>query len=230
MTKIPFTIAAVTLLTLPLPFLSYGEMKGSGGQQRHESQKLKKGAEGKTQPGSLDITGTHDTTPGEYAFTPVRRGHLKDAPDSDLVGQTVKTKDGKEAGTLEDLLMDTKTNKIEYGVLSAAGTKELIPIPWSSFKANREGGEIKLNLTKEQLAPMVKFDDAKDMSPDVKKVVHDMQRNMGDTTPNQEGLGITDKPAAGGSMGEEKAGGAGPSGPRAAPPGEAPGFEGAGKK
>jgi hypothetical protein len=56
-----------------------------------------------------------------------------------------------------------------------------------------------------------------------------MQKNMGDSTINQEGIGVTKTPASAGSMGEEKVGGAGPSGTRGLPPGQAPGFEGEGK-
>ena len=181
---------------------------------------------GKTTPGSLDISGTQDSTPSKYAFTPVRRGQLVEAEHSEYMGQTVKTKDGKEVGKLDDLLMDTKTKKIEYGVLEITDTKELIPIPWSSFKASK--GEVKLNLTKEQLDPMIKFDDSKDMSPDVKKVIKDMRSDMGNPfAGNKEGLGVTETPAAGGGMGESKAGGGGPSGPRADPlAGQAPSFEG----
>ncbi|MGH7229931.1 MAG: PRC-barrel domain-containing protein [Nitrospiraceae bacterium] len=181
---------------------------------------------GKTNPGSLDMSGTQDATPSKYAFTPVRRGQLKDAEHSEFMGEAVKTKDGKEVGKLDDLLMDTKTKKVEYGVLEINETKELIPIPWSSFKASK--GEVKLNLTKEQLDPMIKFNDSKDMSPDVKKVIKDMRANMGKPfAGNKEGLGITEEPAAGGGMGESKAGGGGPSGPRGDSPADrAPGFEG----
>jgi len=45
----------------------------------------------------------------------------------------------------------------------------------------------------------------------------------------QKGKSATGEPAAGGPEGEDKAGGSGPSGPQAMPPGKAPQFEG-GKK
>lgn len=45
----------------------------------------------------------------------------------------------------------------------------------------------------------------------------------------KKGKSATGEPAAGGPQGEDKAGGSGPSGPEALPPGKAPQFEG-GKK
>lgn len=68
--------------------------------------------------------------------------------------------------------------------------------------------------------------DAKDLSPDIQQIVKRMetlrereQKKAGQRQP------ITEEPATGGPMGEEKAGGQGLSGPRALPPGEAPVFE-----
>src|SRR6476620_2001686 len=43
------------------------------------------------------------------------------------------------------------------------------------------------------------------------------------------GLGLTNRPAAGGGMGEDTTPAGSPEGPRALPPGRAPGYEGADK-
>jgi hypothetical protein len=81
------------------------------------------------------------------------------------------------------------------------------------------------------LQQSVSPESAKDLSPEIKRLVKEMEtlrtQNQGG---EKKGLGVTDRPAAGGPMGEDKAGGAGPIGPRALPPGPAPGFEDAGKK
>jgi hypothetical protein len=182
---------------------------------------------GQTPPGSLDMTGTQQTTSGEYAVLPVQRGELKDVTHDSRVGEEVKGKSGQPIGKLEKLIMDTKTNKIEYGVVSMEDGV-LMPFPWSSFKISRQG-EVKLNVTPEQLAPIRDIEESKDLSPDIKKIVKDMQSNMGN--PIQPGLGVQKQgPASGGGQGEDQAATGGPSGPRADPPGKAPGFEGAGQK
>ena len=182
---------------------------------------------GQTSPGSLDMTGTQKTTAGEYAVLPVQRGELKDVTHDSRVGEEVKGKGGQTIGKLEKLIMDTKTNKIEYGVVSMEDGV-LMPFPWSNFKISREG-EVRLNVTPEQLAPIRDIEESKDLSPDVKKIVKDMQSKMGN--PIQPGLGVQKQgPASGGGQGEDSAATGGPSGPRADPPGTAPGFEGAGKK
>ena len=84
-----------------------------------------------------------------------------------------------------------------------------------------------LNLTRDQLPGTKSIDDSKDLSPDIKRLMKDMQKNMGAPKANQQGLGITKQPASGGGMGEDKAGGAGPSSPRADPLSDkAPQYEG----
>jgi sporulation protein YlmC with PRC-barrel domain len=182
-----------------------------------------------SQSKALDMTKTQDPTPSEYAILPLARGQKKMVGDHNLLGGDVKGKDGKSLGSLEQLIMDTKTNKIAYGVVHFSDTNEMWPLHWKSFKVNEESGEVSLNLTREQLRSRSSLDDAKDLSPDVKKMVKDMQKNMGDATINQEGIGVTKTPAGAGGQGEDQAGGAGPSGTRALPPGQAPGFEGEGK-
>ena len=182
---------------------------------------------GQTAPGSLDMTGTQGTTTGEYAVLPVQRGELKDVTNDSRVGEQVKGKSGQPIGKLEKLIMDTKTNKIEYGVVSMEDGA-LVPFPWSNFKISREG-EVKLNVAPDQLGQIRDIEESKDLSPDIKKIVKDMQSKMGN--PIQPGLGVQKQgPASGGGQGEDQAATGGPSGPRADPPGKAPGFEGAGKK
>ncbi|WP_447978995.1 PRC-barrel domain-containing protein [Candidatus Nitrospira bockiana] len=184
---------------------------------------------GSHQPGSLDMTGTKDPTPSDFAVLPLARGEKKEVRNHELVGDEIKGKDGQPIGHLEKLIMDTKTGKIEYGVVQFKETKELWPFPWNSFKISREG-EVSLNLTKDQWQQKTSLDDAKDLSPDVKKLVKEMQKGMGEPVVNPEGLGVTKQPASAGGQGEEQVGGAGPSGTRGLPPSGAPQYEGEDKK
>ncbi|HKN86862.1 MAG TPA: PRC-barrel domain-containing protein, partial [Nitrospiraceae bacterium] len=73
---------------------------------------------GQHTPGSMDMTSSKDATPSEYAVLPLARGQKKESTDNSLVGDEVKGRDGKIIGTLDKLIMDTKTGKIEYGVVN----------------------------------------------------------------------------------------------------------------
>ena len=180
---------------------------------------------GQHTPGSLDMSNTKDPTPSEYAVLPLARGQKKEAK-SDLVGEEIKGKDGQVIGTLDKLIMDSKTGKIEYGVVNFADTHETWPILWNSFKVTKDG-EVTLNLTREQMRRTETLEQSKDLSPDIKKLMKDMQKNMGKPIVNPQGLGVTKQPAAGGGEGEDQAGGGGPSGPRGDPLSDkAPQYEG----
>ncbi len=171
------------------------------------------------------MTGTQNATTEEYAVMPIGGG-LTDAKDRDLIGSKIKNPQGENLGTLENLIVDTKTGKIAYGVISLPEKEHMMPVQWSAFKVNREKGEVVLNVKLDQLQPAVEATDAKDKSPSVQKLVKDIERTRAEgAKTNQEGLGVTKQPAAGGGQGEDQAAGSGPGGPRALPPGQAPGFK-----
>ncbi len=144
---------------------------------------------GQHTPGSMDMTSTKDATPGEYAVLPLARGEKREVTDSSLVGDEVKGKDGKIIGSLDKLIMDTKTGKIEYGVVNLADTHETWPILWNSFKVNKKTGEVTLNLTRDQIPGEKALEESKDLSPDIKKLMKDMQKSMGKPIVNPQGLG-----------------------------------------
>lgn len=208
------TIAAALLATA-----AYAEMAQSPGMPNQGSQQ-----------GTLDMSRTNDPTPSEYAVLPLARGQKQEITNHELLGDEVKGKDGKPIGRLEKLIMDTKSGKVEYGVVTFSDTKEMWPILWKDFKVTRDG-EVTLNLTRDDLKNRTSLDDAKDLSPDLKNLVNDMRKNMGSPVVNQEGHGLTNRPAAGGGQGEDAAAGSGPGGPRALPPQkDSPQFEKEGQK
>jgi hypothetical protein len=116
-----------------------------------------------------------------------------------------------------------------YGVVALPNKQRLVPIPWGDFHVNHETGRVVLHATKDQLQPVVSSDDIRDLSPDMKELMKEVQLAREDVEPSSEGLGVTKRRSAGGPMGEPQTGEAGPSGPRALPPGEAPSYEGADK-
>ncbi len=174
---------------------------------------------------ATDMTGGRQDVVGHYDVVPVRRGELVDEKGKHL-DQIVKNKKGETLGTIEKLLKDTKTGKIEYAVLELEDTKYQLPLQWSQFK--HEGSNLTLNATKNDLRPSNSSIHSKDMSPDVSHYMEEINKvrsqpkaKSGDST-----AGGTDRPAAAGPMGESAVGGQGPSGTRALPPGPAPGHEG----
>jgi hypothetical protein len=174
---------------------------------------------------ATDMTGGQQGLVGKYDVVPVRRGELVDDTGGAL-DQVVKNKKGEVLGTIEKLMKDTKTGKVEYAVLELADTKHQLPLQWSQFK--QEQGHLTLNLSKEELLPATSSVSAKDKSPDVSQYMDDINKVRSQPKPKggDPAAGGTDRPTSAGPMGESSVGGQGPSGTRALPPGPAPGHEG----
>src|SRR5689334_20097217 len=82
---------------------------------------------------ALDMTSGQGGAEGKYDVVPVRRGELVDE-EGGALDQIVKNKKGETIGTIEKLLKDTKTGKVEYAVLELESDKFQLPIQWSQFK------------------------------------------------------------------------------------------------
>lgn len=112
-----------------------------------------------------------------YRVLPVPRGPLESTQKNTLVGDTVKDKDGKDVGTLENVLVDSGTGKIEVAVLgyrTASGTIALTPVSWRNLHID-EKGEVHLKLSERDIVPGTITKDVKDMSPDVEKIMQGLQ-------------------------------------------------------
>jgi sporulation protein YlmC with PRC-barrel domain len=73
-----------------------------------------------------------------YRVLPVPRGELKSTEQNRLVGDTVKDKEGKNIGTLENLIIDSGTGKIEAAVIgyrTANGRLALRSLPYARLGA-----------------------------------------------------------------------------------------------
>ncbi len=176
-----------------------------------------------------DLTGGQQGVPDEYANTPVRQGSLTEVKDSKWLNQSVTNKQGDKAGKVTKGLRDEKTQKIEYIVLEIANSQHARPMLWSRFE--ERGDKLVWNGSKDELLPSVSHKDGKDMSPDLAGVMHDVETKRAEHKPKVgpgDGRGTNRPEPSTGDSGEEKA--AGDLGPRGAPPGEAPGYEGEGKK
>lgn len=176
---------------------------------------------------ATDMTGGREGVVGKYDVVPVRRGKLVDAKGSAL-DQVVKNKKGETLGTIEKLLKDTKTGKIQYAVLELEETQYQLPVQWNQFK--QDGSHLTLNASKKDLYPVMSSIYSKDMSPEISQYMDAInkvrkQPMSKDGDPNAGG---TDRPGVTvGPPGQDlEEGGGGPGMPRALPPGGAPGYEG----
>ncbi len=162
---------------------------------------------------ATDMTGGREGIVGKYDVVPVLRGKLVDEKGGRLE-QTVKNKKGETLGTIEKLLKDTKTGKIQYAVLELEETKDQLPVQWSQFK--KEKGYLTLNVSKKDLYPIVSSVYSKDMSPEVSQYMNEINKVREQPKAEEGGPGAPGLPF-------DSVGGFGSSGP---PPGPAPGYEG----
>lgn len=162
---------------------------------------------------ATDMTGGGEGIVGKYDVVPVRHGELVDEKGGHL-DQIVKNKKGETLGTIEKLLKDTKTGKIEYAVLELEETKYQLPLQWSQFK--QEKGHLTLNASRNELYPVTSSTYSKDMSPDVSHYMDEINKVRSQSKSPVGGPGAPGVPF-------DSVGGFGSSGP---PPGPAPGYEG----
>ena len=201
-----------------------GDQPGSGSTSVPPGQGMNQPGSGSIDKRSMDMTGGKGGVPENYDVVPVRRGELKDEKGGMLDHQVINQK-GEKLGTIEKLLKDSKTGKIEYAVLELADTKYHLPLQWSLFK--QQGDKLVLKATKEELKSPASL--AKDNSPEISQYMDEINR-VRESPKTGGGLGIqdeTNRPASAGSMGEEKTGGGGPSGTPSLPQsGQSPQLEG----
>lgn len=87
---------------------------------------------------------------------------------STLTGDSVKNHQGESLGDLKDIMIDTTSGKISYGVLSFGGVlgmgEKLFAVPWEYLTVDGENKQLLLNVEKERLKDAPGFD--KDHWPD----------------------------------------------------------------
>jgi hypothetical protein len=179
-------------------------------------------------PGQLDMTGAGGSIPKEYAILPVPVGDLETTNGNVLLNKPVKDLQGNQLGTLEKLIVDTHSGRIEYAVMAIEKGTHLHPVPWSAIqiKHDQRGALTPtIDTSKYQIMPSVMREDSIDLSPSIKELVKEMQVLRNREPGRSRDLAFKERPAAG-PMGEEKTGGLAPSGSRALPPEkDSPGYE-----
>jgi len=204
MDKTAMGFIGIGLVTLTFATYSHAETKADSPPAPSEAGSVQ--SRGATKAGDTDMTNTKDKggLPSKYTIMPVARGKKVEV-NSELIGDTVKNPKGEELGKLEQLIMDSETKRIEYAMISIGDTGELKAYPWSSFKVNKEQGNVVLNVTKEQLGMK-----STDLSPDLQAIQDQLQtlrKNESHVQP-RDGQNMGDRGAAG-PMGETTKGGGG---------------------
>lgn len=216
---------AVLLAGQVIPsYAQMGDQPGSSSTGVGAGQEMNQPKGGSMDKRSTDMTSGKTGLPEHYDVVPVRRGELKDEKGG-MLDHQVRNQQGETLGTIEKLLKDNKTGKVEYAVLELADTKFQLPLQWSLFK--QQGDKLILKATKAELQPNVNSNLTKDHSPEISQYMDQINRARQAPKAGGSEQGVTNQPASAGSMGEEKTGGGGPSGTGALPPqGQAPGLEG----
>ncbi|MEO5810703.1 MAG: PRC-barrel domain-containing protein [Rhodanobacter sp.] len=81
---------------------------------------------------------------------------------STLNGDTVKNHKGESVGDLKDIMIDTTSGKVAYGVLSFGGVlgmgEKLFAVPWDALTVDGSNKQLLLNVDKEKLKDAPGFD------------------------------------------------------------------------
>ena len=130
-----------------------------------------------TMPGQLDMTTSEGYPQKQYAILPVPLGEFKVSNEESIRRGPVKGSDGKMLGSLETMIVDSDTGKVEYAVVRLNDSGELQAVPWSYFSMKGAGDkkELVLNTKEYQLFPELRGKDFKDQSPAIDKLIKEMQ-------------------------------------------------------
>ena len=86
-----------------------------------------------------------------------------------LIGNSVKNDRKEDLGTIEDFMLDLRTGRVAYAVLSFGGFlgmgDKLFAVPWSAMRLDMNDHVFILNVPKERLKQAPGFD--KDEWPDI---------------------------------------------------------------
>lgn len=93
---------------------------------------------------------------------PTASGHTTAIRASRVIGTSILNQDGKEIGTVQDIILDKTKSRIKFAVVSISGALVAVdnfyPIPWSALRYDEAADGYVVPFTKEELvdAPAVK--------------------------------------------------------------------------
>jgi sporulation protein YlmC with PRC-barrel domain len=79
-----------------------------------------------------------------------------------LIGDGIRNPQNETLGDLKEIMMDTASGKIAYGVVSYGGIlgmgDKLFAVPWSAFSIDHDNHKLVLNVSKDRLKDAPGFD------------------------------------------------------------------------
>jgi sporulation protein YlmC with PRC-barrel domain len=125
---------------------------------------------------------------------------------SQITGMTVNNPQGKNLGTVNDIVIDTRTGNVRYAALSYGGFlgfgDTLVAVPWEAFTVQKFEGRdeynLVLNATEEQIKGATGFD--RNNWPDFadRQVVRDLDAHYGIERRRPRGAGVDVRVGRGG--------------------------------
>jgi sporulation protein YlmC with PRC-barrel domain len=118
--------------------------------------------------------------------------HMKDSPGpgpevmgaNTLIGDKVVNGKGEKVGKIEEIMIDTRSGRVAYAVLSFGGIlgigDKLFAVPWNALKLDPDNKQFVFNVEKERLEKAPGFDkDHWPMMADMKwaNAVHDYYKS-----------------------------------------------------
>lgn len=110
-------------------------------------------------------SGNSETAAGKPAAATQSAAAQTRSPDlraTELIGTAVKSAQGENVGSIEDLIVDPVSQRVQYAVLSFGGFlgigDKLFAFPVNSFAAGNKENELVLNVEKEKLKDSPGFD------------------------------------------------------------------------
>jgi sporulation protein YlmC with PRC-barrel domain len=136
MTKSAMVFIGRGWVSLPFATYAHAAMKSDNPPDANEASQQPRGA---IKADETDMTNTKSQggIPSKYTIMHVASGKKVEV-NSEMIGDTVKNRNGEELGKLELLIMDSETKRNEYAMISIGDTGQLKAYPWSAFKVNKE--------------------------------------------------------------------------------------------
>lgn len=154
---------------------------------------------------SSNIQSSQPGVPG-YLLLPVPARATASPERHTLWDNTVTDLEGRPVGSLERMVMDPQTGKIEYGIVSLSANDRLVPIPWTAFKINRDTGNVALKVTRDELNHYLSLEGPNELQPGIRQLMHELEETHAQRHRQPNGRSMPPRAPAEGSPGGQMPG------------------------
>jgi exosome complex RNA-binding protein Csl4 len=122
---------------------------------------------------------------GDYVVLPAPMGSLREIDPKKPT--PIKSPDGKPLGTLDKLIMDSGSGRIQYAVVRLADDNLLVPVPWGDLTISKQDGAYVLTNRGYQLEPPMSPKEAVDRSPKLQELYRIVKQLQDEIPPDIRG-------------------------------------------